>query len=289
MWQVRLCAANQFAMQAPFETALVGAGRFGRVHAAKLARAQQSRLVAVIDPDIRRAEEVAHRWGASAYPSLSAALERHPRLRACVVVTPRAHLAEVAREALGASLDVLVEKPGAACGVEFAELRALAHARGRMLRVGYVERFLPAEPSPAPALLSVRAFAPGQTPEEILLDRLCHDVDRAVRVLGPVLKLIAARVRRGTLRVDLSAPDGRRARLVAWPAPSEARRWWTPGRRSRRWGAGDSDPLAAQWAAFEALVLGQAPTAMEPATAASCDAVWSLLEAARAELTRVRA
>jgi len=288
MWQGRDSAAMQSAMEAPFETALVGAGRFGQVHAAKLACAARSRLVAVIDPDVSRAEALAQRWGVSAHACLSDALVRHPRLRACAVVTPRAHLARVAREALWASLDVLVEKPGAASGAEFAELVTLAQARGRALRVGYVERFLPGEPQGEATLMSVRAFAVGQTPEELLLDRLCHDVDRAVRVLGPRLALTAVRVHRGALRVDLAAADGRRARLVAWPAPSEARRWWTPVGRSRRFSVPEADPLAAQWQAFETLVLGEMPQPIEPAGAESCSAVWALLEAARAELRGAR-
>ena len=284
MWQGRSTAGMQTLMEAPFETALVGAGRFGQVHAAKLACAAQSRLVAVVDHDQARAEALARRWGASAFKSLGEALERHPSLRACVVATPRAHLAEVAGEALLRSLDVLVEKPGAATSAEFDRLSALASTRGRALRVGYVERFLSDEPQPAASLLSLRAFAAGQTPEELLLDRLCHDLDRAVRVLGPRVSVASVRVRRGVLRIELAGDEGRRGRIVAWPAPSEARRWWTPSGRSSRSRSREPDPLAAQWRAFESIVLGAAPTQGEPANVEGGRSVWRLLDAARAYL-----
>jgi predicted dehydrogenase len=105
-----------------------------------------------------------------------------------------------------------------------------------------------------------------------------------VRVLGPRVSVASIRFRRGVLRIELAADEGRRGRIVAWPAPSEARRWWTPSGRPTRSRSREPDPLAAQWRAFESLVLGAAPTQGEPANAEGARSVWRLLDAARAHL-----
>ena len=264
------------------EIVLVGAGRFGAVHAAKIALDPTVRLVAVCDPALDRARGVAERWGASAFASLESALARHPGLGACVVVTPRPALAPVALTALRAGLHVLVEKPGAASASEFEALAHAARVANRRLHVGYVERFHEARPPESEWLVTRRSVGREIGLEEAVTDRLCHDLDAADRVLGPGCEVVRARHSGARIWLELETTRGRRGRLVLVACSEDLRRWRTPGRHGDTRRTSWPDPLSAQWSAFSAACRGAEVSQL--ATFESSARVWRLLVRAEALL-----
>ncbi|MBC8328940.1 MAG: Gfo/Idh/MocA family oxidoreductase [Planctomycetes bacterium] len=128
-------------MTAPPQVVVVGAGAFGRNHVRIFS--ELGALAAVADPDegirLRSAQE---HPGIELFESFDAALgSPHPAL---VLATPAPLHFGMARAALQASKDVLVEKPMTLDVAEARELEALARTRGRVLMVGHLLLFQPA-------------------------------------------------------------------------------------------------------------------------------------------------
>ena len=124
--------------------ALVGAGTIGRVHAAALAGlADVAELVAVVDTDPAKAQELAGRHGAPTATTDLAAVLRRDDVDAVAICTPSGLHADGAVAALEAGKHVVVEKPldttlAAADRVIAAERRA-----GRTVAVISQHRFDP--------------------------------------------------------------------------------------------------------------------------------------------------
>lgn len=116
--------------------ALIGCGTWGKNLGRALATSRRAELIAVADP-----RPQASFAGARAVASLDAALDLRPD--AVVIATPCATHAELARRALDAGVDVLVEKPLAMRPSEADELSERAQALGRVGMVGHVLRFHP--------------------------------------------------------------------------------------------------------------------------------------------------
>ncbi|MCA9771970.1 MAG: Gfo/Idh/MocA family oxidoreductase, partial [Myxococcales bacterium] len=129
--------------------AVVGAGYLGAYHAEKYARCEGARLVAVVDVDRARAEEVAARAAEKAGSPRAAEVFTDYRailgeVDAVSIAVPTSLHFDVARAFLESGIDVLVEKPITTTVAEADALIALADARGRVLQVGHLERFNPA-------------------------------------------------------------------------------------------------------------------------------------------------
>ncbi|HEY1585878.1 MAG TPA: Gfo/Idh/MocA family oxidoreductase [Polyangia bacterium] len=136
---------------------LVGFGWFGRIHAQAWARVPSVELVAICDRDAAALENgggalpqdafhrdaghaVADGPRASRYQSLEAMLAAE-RLDLVDVVAPEAEHVALARSALAAGVDVIVEKPFASVAAEARALVAEARALGRRLYAGHILRF----------------------------------------------------------------------------------------------------------------------------------------------------
>lgn len=274
---------------APTEVVVVGAGRWGSLHVAKLESIQGVRVAAVVDAEFDRAVRLAAR-SRSAFPL--AGLDGLDRLGlgpgTALVATPIGALASVGRELLARGWDVLVEKPVAASSAEARQLCRLAETAGRTLAVGFVERFnLPADVPPAVhRRLVVRRTGPGATGGGRLdLDWLVHDLDLAGWLLGPGLHVVGARAATSGegLSVRLAGPDGRAARIdVLRGRPRTYRRLWLDGRRIDLRAPALPDALTAQWHAFLSATRG-APAPLL-ARGQSAVAALALVEAVRGAL-----
>jgi predicted dehydrogenase len=112
---------------------VVGAGLMGRWHAHAI-RHVGGQVVALIDPDVQRAQRLAARLpGRPAADSELAAAIRAHRIEVLHVCTPLATHDAIARQAIEAGIPVLVEKPLAGDARATEALYALADARGVLL------------------------------------------------------------------------------------------------------------------------------------------------------------
>ncbi|HOX45257.1 MAG TPA: Gfo/Idh/MocA family oxidoreductase [Myxococcota bacterium] len=161
---------------------LIGAGYFGARHASKLGGLPEVELAALVDADPERAERLARTCGAAVLPGLEAL---RGRVDAVVLATPATTHARLAGALLEADLHVLVEKPLAETRTEAEGLCALAEARGRVLRVGHLERFNPAFLEAARSLRAPRWLRlerlgpnPGRGLDtDVVREVMTHDLD----------------------------------------------------------------------------------------------------------------
>ena len=169
--------------------AVIGAGYFGTLHAAKFAALKGAELSAVCDVQHERAESVAAPYGALVVTD-------HKKLAGIadgvVVAVPTiAHFA-VAKDCLEAGLDVLIEKPMCETLAQADSLIRLAKKKKRILQVGHLERFSPvidalvANAKGAWYVESQRVspFRGRGADTTVILDMMIHDLDHAMRVAG---------------------------------------------------------------------------------------------------------
>ena len=177
--------------------AVIGAGYFGSLHAAKFAAIKGAELTAVCDVHHERAEAVAAPHGAIVVTD-------HKKLGdladAVVVAVPTIAHHAVAKDCLEAGLDVLVEKPMCETLAEADSLIRLAKKKKRILQVGHLERFSPvidalvANAKGAWYVESQRVspFRGRGADTTVILDMMIHDLDHAMRVAGsPVVHVEA--------------------------------------------------------------------------------------------------
>jgi predicted dehydrogenase len=127
--------------------ALVGAGNVGQVvHLPILKRMPDVEVVAVVDPDERKAKAIAERFGIhSTFKSADAlfASGLGSEIDAVDVCTPTDQHSEPAIAALESGKDVLVEKPIARTAKEAKAISDVAEKTGQKLMVGMNNRFRP--------------------------------------------------------------------------------------------------------------------------------------------------
>lgn len=128
-------------MSTPLTAVVVGAGDMGARHARHWAAAG-ARVLAVVDPDLPRAEAAARETEARALTDLHDALALHPGVVS--VCTPTFLHAPTTVAALQAGAHVLCEKPAALTLADAIKMRDAATAAGRELRIGFMRRFDPA-------------------------------------------------------------------------------------------------------------------------------------------------
>jgi predicted dehydrogenase/serine acetyltransferase len=119
---------------------VVGCGAWGRNHARTFAGLGVLRAISDLDPV--QAAEVAAASGVPVVSFEDALAD--PEVKAMVIATPAATHADLARRALEAGKDLLVEKPLALEVPQAIALRDLAAANGRVLMVGHLMRYHPA-------------------------------------------------------------------------------------------------------------------------------------------------
>lgn len=231
------------------QVALVGLGPWGQ-HLARNLDALGA-LGALYDRDPARLAEVSARYPAARCLSSWEEALQTPSLGALVLATPAGTHATLAREALLAGKDLLVEKPLALTAPEGEALAALAAARGRVLMCGLLLEFHGA------ALALRAAVARGELGKLLLvvarranlgrvraqegaLHSLApHDVDLLLALAGGAPSQVSARgaalLRPGVedwCAASLSFPGGLRAELfVSWLHPVKEQQLLVIGER----------------------------------------------------------
>ncbi len=165
--------------------AVVGVGRMGRHHARTYHHLPQAKLLAVVDSNLDRAEEVASEYGCDALPDVAALLERYPDVQAVTVAVPTVYHVPVATPLLEHGVACLVEKPLAPTVEEARRLAAIAAEHGALVQVGHTERFNPAVRAVAalnipPRFIEVDRISPmtfRSLDVGVVMDMMIHDLD----------------------------------------------------------------------------------------------------------------
>ncbi len=123
---------------------LVGCGPWGLNYLRAFSELDGGRIVAACDVSIERLREAENRLPGLRTTSEPKALLEHPEIDAVVVATQASTHFPVARAALEAGKDCLVEKPMTIHPEQAAQLLDLAHTKKRILMVGHVFRYNPA-------------------------------------------------------------------------------------------------------------------------------------------------
>ncbi len=177
--------------------AVIGVGHLGKHHARILSALPGVALVAVVDTNRARAEEVAAACGTQA---AFAAAEGIGRVDAVTVAVPTERHREIALPFLAAGVPVLVEKPMARSLTEADELIDAARRAKVALAVGQTERFNPAVAAARPLLTDPRFIEVhrlGTFPErsldiDVVFDLMIHDLDVVLSLVGSEVESIDA-------------------------------------------------------------------------------------------------
>lgn len=179
-------------IESKLTAAVIGVGSMGQHHARVLSQHPAVQTVVVCDPNVKARTEVARRYATMAVADLDQLFAVVPHLDIAVVAVPTMYHFEVARTLLEHGANCLVEKPIASTPEDGEKLARLAHACGRILGVGHVERFNPAVRAlrrviadgslGAVKVISCRRAGPGPAPDRrgkvnVLVDIGIHDVD----------------------------------------------------------------------------------------------------------------
>jgi predicted dehydrogenase len=194
----------------PLNVAVVGVGHLGRHHARILASMRDVTLVAVVDVNRARADEIAAANRTQAFYDYRDVIGR---VDAVTLAVPTALHAEIGCACLAAGLATLVEKPMARSLVEADALMAAAASGRAVLGVGHTERFNPAVAAASPLLSDPRFIEVhrlGTFPErsldiDVVFDLMIHDLDVVLSIVkSDVESLEAVGVPVITPRVDIA-------------------------------------------------------------------------------------
>lgn len=126
----------------PLRLGIVGAGTIAERHVAAAATLPEVAVVAIADVNPAAAGRLAAGCGASVHTGHDA-MFRAGGLDAVVIAAPHALHAPITRDAAGAGLDVLVEKPVATTVPDATAMIEACRAAGVVLAVGHVLHFEP--------------------------------------------------------------------------------------------------------------------------------------------------
>jgi predicted dehydrogenase len=176
-------------------TAVVGVGYLGQFHAEKYAQLPNAELVAVVDADRQRADEIAAKLGSRGVTDYRQILDE---VDAVSIVVPTQYHFEVARAFLERGVHVLLEKPITTTLAEADELIRIAHERQVIFQVGHLERFNPVVMALGGILtkpgfiesVRIAPFKPRGTDVNVVLDLMIHDIDIIQNIVGSPVKQI---------------------------------------------------------------------------------------------------
>lgn len=210
---------------APIRAGVVGAGAFGRWHAAKYASSARADFVGVFDPDARAAARACDAHGGRPFQSLEALFDA---VDAVTIAAPAMIHGETAYAALSAGCHALVEKPIATDCAQADQLIRLAREKGLTLQTGHQERFVLDAMGLDPdaglkSFYCVRAgpFTGRCDDVSVVLDLLIHDLDLLLSLkTSPVRDIRAEAIRSRTdfadiVKAEVEFEDGCVAELHA--------------------------------------------------------------------------
>lgn len=124
------------------QVGVIGAGYMGKNHLRVLSGINDVSVVCVSEPDRHARENVRKEYDVQTYVDYKDLLNRKTTDAVIITVPTSLHF-QVAKDALNAGKDILLEKPISASSKDGYELLRLADKTNRVLMVGHTERFNP--------------------------------------------------------------------------------------------------------------------------------------------------
>ncbi len=121
-------------------TAVIGAGKMGAIHAKVYNQLPESDLVAVVDIDANKAQNLAEKYNCLATTNCADIMDK---VDAVTIATPTVTHLKLAKIFIKKQIAVLIEKPLAANVREGRKIVALAKKHGTVVAVGHSERCNP--------------------------------------------------------------------------------------------------------------------------------------------------
>lgn len=177
---------------------VIGVGSIGSHHARIFSELPDVELIAAVDIDFTRAQEIASKYRCNAYKDYSEIIDM---VDAVSIAVPTTMHFKIAMEYLRSDKDVLIEKPITSTIEEAEELVSEAAKRNLIIQVGHLERFnsglsLLSSIMTEPRLIeSVRLspFLGRGTDVDVTLDLMIHDIDIILSLVKSGVSVLKAR------------------------------------------------------------------------------------------------
>ena len=179
------------------KTAVIGAGRMGRLHSRIYRQMEQVDLVAIVDVKQEKAEQLVTEYGGKAYSDFNEIMDL---VDAVTVAVPTEYHGQIAEPFLSKGIPVLVEKPLAMSLPEARKMLQLAKEHNCTLQVGYSERFNPVVQAMQrlhiePKYMESQRISPytfRSTDIGVVLDIMIHDIDIMLSLAQSSIKEVRA-------------------------------------------------------------------------------------------------
>ncbi|NIA16844.1 MAG: Gfo/Idh/MocA family oxidoreductase [Planctomycetes bacterium] len=176
-------------------TAVVGAGKMGRIHAKVYSQLPQSQLTAIVDVSMEKARKLAVKYECEAFDNVAQLIDK---VDAVTIAAPTLCHLDIAKVLIRNNIAVLVEKPLAANTEQGREIVALADTYNTVVAVGHSERCNPVvqamkrlhiEPKFIEAI-RVSPYSFRSTDIGVVLDMMIHDIDIILALAQSKIKKI---------------------------------------------------------------------------------------------------
>ena len=176
---------------------VVGVGHIGSNHARIYSELPNAELVAILDIDPARADEIGGKYKAKAVASLN---EFAGMIDAASVATPTSAHFSIARDLLAQGKHLLIEKPITEKTSDARDLAQVAAEKRLVLQVGHVERFNPVlsaleQRLTHPRFIEAHRLSPypnRSTEIGVVLDLMIHDLEIILHLVDSTLENIDA-------------------------------------------------------------------------------------------------
>jgi len=176
-------------------TAVVGAGKMGRIHAKVYSQLPQSQLTAIVDVKKENAQSLAKRYECEAFDDCSKLIGK---VDAVTIAAPTVQHLDLAKILIENNIAVLIEKPLAANAKQGKKIVSLAKKYNTVVAVGHSERCNPViqamkrlhiEPKFIEAI-RVSPYSFRSTDIGVVLDMMIHDIDIILALAQSKIKKI---------------------------------------------------------------------------------------------------
>lgn len=178
-------------------TAVIGAGKMGRIHAKVYSQLPQSELVAIVDSDKDRADKLAKKYNCTAFYDCTQLIGK---IDAATISAPTVKHLELAEILIKNHIAVLIEKPLATNSKQGREIVNLAKKHDVVVAVGHSERCNPVVQAMKrlevePMFIEASRVSPypfRSTDIGVVLDVMIHDIDIILALAQSKIKKVDA-------------------------------------------------------------------------------------------------